>query len=144
MIKKHQYCFANISTTKTRIFMKFYAVTNYYLAGLSSKCHEDLCTNVRTQVINARNCDKTCTRTFTTRVREFMQDLYEILNYLSNNILKHKDLSQNKDSQRKNCSFQLSVIRLILNRRRCFRSPIQPFTEQGLLKASNYYSPVNI
>ena len=31
MIKKHQYCFANISVTKAQIFMKFYVVVNYYL-----------------------------------------------------------------------------------------------------------------
>ena len=34
MIKKDQYCFANISATKARI-MKFYVVVNYYLMSLS-------------------------------------------------------------------------------------------------------------
>ena len=31
MIKKHHYCFANISATKAQIVMKFYEVVNYYL-----------------------------------------------------------------------------------------------------------------
>ena len=72
MIKKHQYCLANISATKARIFMKFYVVVNYYLVGLYFKFHSDVCINARARVVNARNCDKTWARAFTTRARLFM------------------------------------------------------------------------
>ena len=72
MIKKHQYCFANISATKARIFMKFYMVVNYYVVSLSSKFYEDPCTNARTRGINARNRDKTCAHALTARARAFM------------------------------------------------------------------------
>ena len=72
MIKKHQYCFANISATKARIFMKFYMVVKYYLDSLSFKFHEDPCTNARAGGVNARTRDKTCARAFTTGVRTFM------------------------------------------------------------------------
>ena len=51
---KCQYFFANISPTKARIFLKFYLVVNYYLVCLTLECHEDLCTNVRARVVNAR------------------------------------------------------------------------------------------
>ena len=37
MIKKHQYCFANISATKAQIFMKFYVVVNQYLVIICIK-----------------------------------------------------------------------------------------------------------
>ena len=59
MIKKHQYCFANISATKAWIFMKFYVVVNYYLVGLYFKFHKDLCINARARVVNACTRDKT-------------------------------------------------------------------------------------
>ena len=49
MIKKHQYCFANISATKARIFMKFYVAVNYNVV-----LHEDPCTNARARVVIAR------------------------------------------------------------------------------------------
>ena len=56
LIKKHQYCFANISATKAWIFMKFFVVANYYLVILSFKSYEDPCINARTQVIsNVKN-----------------------------------------------------------------------------------------
>ena len=81
MIKKHQYCFANISATKARIFMKFYVVVNYYLVIICIKFHSDLCINVRVRVVNAhvrvvnaRNRDKTWARAFTTRARAFMHE----------------------------------------------------------------------
>ena len=74
MIKKHQYCFANISTTKAGIFMKFYVEVNYYLVNLSFKFHDDPCINARTQVVNRRTRDKSCARTFTTREGAFMQE----------------------------------------------------------------------
>ena len=37
-----RYCFANISATKARIFMKFYVVVHFYLMSLSFKFHKDL------------------------------------------------------------------------------------------------------
>ena len=51
--KKHQYCFANISPTKARIFLKFYAVVNFYLVRWSFKFHEDSCINACTRVVKA-------------------------------------------------------------------------------------------
>ena len=54
MIKKHQYCFANISATKARIFMIFNVVVNYCLVSLSFKFHEDLYINARARVVNIR------------------------------------------------------------------------------------------
>ena len=48
--------------------MKFHMVVNYYLVSLSFKCYEDPCTNACAWVINARNRDKTCTRTLTTPI----------------------------------------------------------------------------
>ena len=68
MIKKHQYCFANISATEARIFMKFYMVVNYYLVNLSFKFHEDLNSNARARVINARTCNKTRVRVYNSYV----------------------------------------------------------------------------
>ena len=72
MIKKHLYCFANISATKAQIFMKFYVVVNFYLVRLSFKFHEDRSINARAQVVNARIRDITCTHTFTTRAHALM------------------------------------------------------------------------
>ena len=74
MIKKHQYCFANISATKAQIFMKFYVVVNYYLVSICIKFHEDSCFNARARVVNARNRDKTYTHAFTTRACAFMHE----------------------------------------------------------------------
>ena len=62
-----QYCFANISATEARIFMKFYVVVNYYLVSLSFKFPEDMCINACAVVINARIRDITRSRAFTTR-----------------------------------------------------------------------------
>ena len=53
-LNKHQYCFANISGTKARIFMKFYMVVNYYLVSLSFKFHDDPSKNTRARVVNVR------------------------------------------------------------------------------------------
>ena len=47
-----QYCFANISATKARIFMKFYVVVNFYLVYLSFEFNEDPWINVSAQVLN--------------------------------------------------------------------------------------------
>ena len=44
---KSRYCFANISATEARIFMKFYVVVNFYLVSLSFKFHEDPFVNGR-------------------------------------------------------------------------------------------------
>ena len=71
---KCQYCFANISPTKARIFMKFYVVVNHYLVSLSFKFHEDWCRNEPARVVNARTRDKMCARTFTTRACAFMHE----------------------------------------------------------------------
>ena len=38
-IKKHQYCFENISATKAQIFMKFYVGVIYYLVIICIKFH---------------------------------------------------------------------------------------------------------
>ena len=54
MIKKHQYCFVNISATKAWIFMKLYVGVNYYLMGLYLKFHEYSCMNAHPRVVNAR------------------------------------------------------------------------------------------
>ena len=53
MIKKHQYCFENIPSTKAQIFMKFYMVAKYYLVNGSFKFHEDMCVIARARVVNA-------------------------------------------------------------------------------------------
>ena len=45
------YCFANISASKTRIFMKYYLVVNYYLVSLSLELHEYPIPNVRALAI---------------------------------------------------------------------------------------------
>ena len=57
-LNKHQYCFANISGTKARIFMKFYVVVNYYLVSLSFKFYKNPCTYARTrlQLVRAHLC----------------------------------------------------------------------------------------
>ena len=72
MIKKDQYCFANISARKGQIVMKSYVVVNYYLVNLSFKFHRDPCINVRARVVNARIRDITCAHAFLTRARAFM------------------------------------------------------------------------
>ena len=69
-----QYCFANISATEARIFMKFYMVVNYYHVSFTFKFHGYLCTNARARVINAHTRDKTCARAFTTLARVFMHE----------------------------------------------------------------------
>ena len=81
MIKKHQYCFANISATEARIFMKFYMVLNYYLVILCIKFHSAWCINARARVVKARahvlsrlRAFTTRTCAFTTRTRAFMHE----------------------------------------------------------------------
>ena len=71
-IKKHQYCFENISATKAQIFMKFYVVVIYYLVIICIKFHSDLCINARARVVNASTRNKTWARAFTTCVPTFM------------------------------------------------------------------------
>ena len=53
---------------EARIFMKFYMVVNYYLVNLSFKFHEDLNSNARARVINARTRDKTRVRVYNSYV----------------------------------------------------------------------------
>ena len=50
------------TANETRIFLIFYTVVNYYVLSLTFKFHEDLCTNPRARVVNARTRDKTCAR----------------------------------------------------------------------------------
>ena len=52
MIKKHQYCFTNISATKAWIFIKIYVMVNYYLVSLYFKFPEDLSINAPARVVN--------------------------------------------------------------------------------------------
>ena len=66
-----RYCFANISATKARIFIKFYVVVNSYLMSLSFKFHGDPSINARTRVVNARIRDITCAHAFSARARAF-------------------------------------------------------------------------
>ena len=74
MIKKHQYCFVNISATKAQNFMQFYVVVNSYLVSICIKFHHDLCINVRAQVVNEQTRDETCAHLFTTCAHLFMHD----------------------------------------------------------------------
>ena len=67
-----QYCFANISAMKARIFMKIFMVVNYYLVSLSLKFHEDLAINVRARFENARTHVLSLVRAFMTRARAFV------------------------------------------------------------------------
>ena len=73
MIKKHQYCFANISATKAQVFMKFYVMVNYYLVSICIKFHEDSCINARTRVVQARVHVLLRMRVFTTRALIYAQ-----------------------------------------------------------------------
>ena len=66
MITESQFYFANISTTKARIIIKFYMVLKYYLVSLSFKFHDDLCINERVRVVNAHTRDKSSASTFIT------------------------------------------------------------------------------
>ena len=68
MSTESQFYFANISATEARIFMKFYMVVNYYLVNLNFKFHEDLNSNARARVINARTRDKTRVRVYNSYV----------------------------------------------------------------------------
>ena len=68
----HQYCFANISAMKARIFMKFYMVVNYYLVGLYLKFHEDLCINARARDVKAHAHILSRMCAFTTRAHTYM------------------------------------------------------------------------
>ena len=72
MIKKDQYCFANISATKARIFMKFYMVVNYYLLTLSVEFHEDPWINARARVVNMHTPILSRVWVFTTCERVFV------------------------------------------------------------------------
>ena len=71
-LNNHQYCFANISGTKARIFMKFYMVVNYYLGSLTFNFHKDSCINVRARAVNARAHVLSRVRAFTTCARAFV------------------------------------------------------------------------
>ena len=86
---KGQHCFANISTMKARVFLKFYFVINYYLVSISCTFHEDPCTNARAQVLNRCTRDKTCAQAFTARSGAIMHrsswNLKLMRKYLQNN-----------------------------------------------------------
>ena len=99
---KRHFCFANISATKARIFLKF----DTYIHKIVTKYHniffKDPCNQARTRGVNVRarvlprqngrthvfaSCTRVCARIFT---KNFMIFLY----YLMNLSLKfHKDLS---------------------------------------------------
>ena len=66
-----QYCFANISATEARIFIKFYVVVNYYLVSLCFKFREDPCISARARVVNARAHVLSRVRACTTFARAF-------------------------------------------------------------------------
>ena len=70
-----------VKSTEAQIFMKFYAVVNYYLVSLSFKFHEDRDSNARARVVNARTRDKTCARAFITRMCAFMHRSFKVENY---------------------------------------------------------------
>ena len=61
-----QNCFANISETKSWIYMKSYMVVNYYLVSLNFKFHKNSYSNAWSRVVNARTRDKTYVHAFTT------------------------------------------------------------------------------
>ena len=68
---ENQYCFANISAMKDRIFMKFYMVGNSCLVSLSFKFYEYSYINTNTWVGNAHTHVLSRVRAFTTCVRLF-------------------------------------------------------------------------
>ena len=74
MFSESQYCFANISATEARIFMKFYVVVNLYLVSLNFKFHEDPFVNARPRGGNVRIRDITCAHAFLTRAHAFMHE----------------------------------------------------------------------
>ena len=102
MIKKSQYCFANISATKASIFMKFETYIYKIVKNYQMIFRKDPCTdartrgvNVRAQVLSRRNaraqifvsCAAVCARIFT-------KNLLIIFYYLMNISLKfYKDPS---------------------------------------------------
>ena len=102
MIKKSQYCFANISATKTPIFMKFKTYIHKILKNYLLIFRKDPCTHARTRDKNMRarvsyrqnasahiyaSCMCVCARIFT-------KNLLIILYCLMNISLKfHKDRS---------------------------------------------------
>ena len=67
-----RYCFANISATEARIFMKFYVVVNFYLVNLSFKFYKDPCIDARARVVNTCAHIISRMRAFTTRACTFM------------------------------------------------------------------------
>ena len=93
MIKKHQYCFANISATKARIFMKYYLVVNYYLASVSFKFHDHPCIKACALAINrARTClhvYNSCWRIYAHIFMKFETEAYKIV--INHHIKFHED-----------------------------------------------------
>ena len=75
MSTESQFYFANISTKKARILMKFYVVVNYYLVSLTFEFHDDPCINARAKVITVRAQDLSRVRAFTPLTRAFMNGL---------------------------------------------------------------------
>ena len=67
-----QYCFANISSRKARIFRKIFMVVHYYFVSLSFKFHEHPLTKWRARVVNVCTRDKTCACANTTCGRAFI------------------------------------------------------------------------
>ena len=102
MIFKSQYCFANISTMKAPIFMKFETYIHKIVKNHQMIFRKDPCTDSRTRGVNVRvrilsrrnahahvyaSCARVCARIF-------MKNLFIIFYYLMNISFKfHKDRS---------------------------------------------------
>ena len=69
MITESQFYFANISATKSRIFMKFKTQAYKILIDHQKKIHKDLCTHMHTRIENAHAHDLARARAFTTVAR---------------------------------------------------------------------------
>ena len=54
MIKKHQYCFANISVTEAQIFMKFETYIHKVVKNYQLIFRKDPCTYARTRDVTVR------------------------------------------------------------------------------------------
>ena len=67
-----QYCYANISAKKYRIFIKICMGVNYYLVNLNFKFQGYPFTNAHAQVVNVHTRDKMCARVFAAHARAFI------------------------------------------------------------------------
>ena len=100
MIKKSQYCFANISATKASIFMKFETYIYKMVKNYQMIFRKDPCTHARTRGVSVRmlvssrqnaraHVYASCARVY---ARIFTKINLTILYYLMNKSLKfHKD-----------------------------------------------------